>query len=201
MADEQKSNRFSGKIYDEAELFRKSSLFLVHLRKHGRPLQAAREAGFENTEYINTLRRTDKEFSDAYASVLESRKDLIEDAIIERAVHGVEKPVMFQGRQVDDRLTGKPMYEKTFSDGLLTLVAKAEMPEKYGEKAKVEHHHTGKVGVAVLPMVLESADEWEKQSQMLHQKQDLARIERKETVIDAQFSEVKKEGPVELKRG
>lgn len=199
MADEKPLSVFaSSQRPSEADLFRQAALFLVHLRKHGRPVQAARDAGFEGTEYINSLRRTNKEFADAYASVLESRKDLIDDAIVERAIHGVEKPVLFQGKQVDNP-DGTPMFERTFSDGLLQTLARAENPEKYGEKSKVEHHHTGKVGVAVLPMRATSVEEWEQRA--------LARREAERTlpapaedVKDAEFSEVPAKA-TELRRG
>jgi hypothetical protein len=198
MADEPKS-KWAPKAQDEAELFRQSTLFLVHLRKHGRPVQAAREAGFVNTEYVNAFRRTDKEFADAWASVLEARKDLIEDAIIERAVHGIERPVMFQGKQVDHP-NGTPMFERTYSDGLLIAAAKAEMPEKYGEKAKVEHHHTGKVGVAILPMRMTSIADFEQELQALDVSQRPQLSAPAEKALDATFEEVKP-GPTEIRRG
>ncbi len=82
-----------------------------------------------------------KEQDSAFAAQLsEAEKDAddtAEFALYDRAIKGVETYVVSNGRVV--YLDGKPLKERKYSDGLLTLLLKARMPEKYKDKQQVEH--------------------------------------------------------------
>ena len=62
------------------------------------------------------------------------RYSLAEDEAFRRAVEGVDKPVFQGGQRVG--------FIKQYSDNLLAVVLKAENPDKYSEKHKVEHDGT-----------------------------------------------------------
>jgi hypothetical protein len=90
-------------------------------------------------ETINKWRRDDPVFAAAMDEAIERHKDVIEDAIHQRGIVGVEKPV-FQG----GKLVG---YQREYSDSLLLAKAKAYIPEKYGDRLRVEQDTSVKVEI------------------------------------------------------
>lgn len=86
---------------------------------------------------IGKWRREDPVFAAAMDEAKERHKDVIEDAIHQRGIVGIDKPV-FQG----GKLVG---YQREYSDSLLIAKAKAYIPEKYGDKLHIEQDTNVKV--------------------------------------------------------
>lgn len=75
-------------------------------------------------------KQTDIQFADDWAMADRVALSILEDAAIERAVHGIQKPV-YQG----GKLCG---YVTEFSDQLLIVLLKARDPKKYRENTRTE---------------------------------------------------------------
>lgn len=70
----------------------------------------------------------DEQFSIQYKQAELDANDMIRAELFRRAVQGYEKPVVSMGKVVYGP-DGKPMMERVYSDSLLSLLAKARMPE------------------------------------------------------------------------
>lgn len=77
----------------------------------------------------------DQGFSMRYEIAKKDADDLIRAELFRRGVQGYEKPVISMGKMVLDK-DGKPMMERVYSDNLLSLLAKARMPE-FREKQQI----------------------------------------------------------------
>jgi hypothetical protein len=92
---------------------------------------ACMKAGISrNTVY--EWQEKDEQFGFKFRQASEDANDLIRGELFRRAVQGYEKPVISMGRPVfieDDKGQSKPMMERVYSDSLLSLLAKARMPE------------------------------------------------------------------------
>lgn len=125
----------------------------------GDVMKAALAVGFPNTVALTRARKSDPDFARKWDEAVEASNHAIESVILDRAMVGVEETVFYQGEPVG--VQHKP------SDTLALAVAKARMPEKYAppERRKVEIDgqiaHTHKVGVAIIPMRVTNANDWE----------------------------------------
>lgn len=102
------------------------------------------------------------EFHEAWGSALSVAVDVLENEARRRAVDGVEDVIVQKGIQafVRDPATGElvldengkpiPLTIRKYSDGLLTLLLKANRPEKYRENIKADVTVTG--GVLAIPL-------------------------------------------------
>lgn len=72
-----------------------------------------------------------KEFDDLWVSHLEAGTDALEDEARRRAFDGVKRPIYHGGKRVG--------YVLEHSDPLLMFLLRARRPEKYRERAVVEH--------------------------------------------------------------
>jgi hypothetical protein len=112
-----------------------SEKFLKSLRRYGNVTKAARAAKVgRRTAY--EWREDDDEFAKAWDEALEEASDHLEAEAYRRAVTGTLKPVHYQGKKVDT--------VREYSDSLLTLLLKANRPEKF--KDRVANEHTGANG-------------------------------------------------------
>lgn len=103
--------------------------------------EAAKAAGVDRaTPYM--WRAKDEAFAQAWDAAIEIAVDKLEYAARNRAVDGVEEPII--GRIERDR-DGIITTTRRYSDTLLVTLLKAHRPEKYREK--VDHEHRGSVHV------------------------------------------------------
>ena len=109
-------------------------LFLKNLAELGNAEAAARGTGYTRAGF-SYHKKQDPDFAKAWEDAMEVAVDTWEQEVIRRGVHGVEKPVLYQGKVV-----GKI---QEYSDRMLELLMSAHRPEKYG-KNRVEM--TGKDG-------------------------------------------------------
>lgn len=143
---------------------RKQKRFLAAFRESGNIKYACKVAVIDRTTYYH-WRDNDEAFKAQLPDATQDANDTLEYAAYERAVQGIEEPVVSQGQlvyeyeQLVDEKTGelrfadngKPLMKRVrqvtkrvYSDSLLTTLLKARMPEKYREKQSIEH--TGKNG-------------------------------------------------------
>ncbi|MGO8867339.1 MAG: terminase [Alphaproteobacteria bacterium] len=113
----------------------KRAQFIAALENGASVTKAARATRISRQEWYRT-RKDDEAFAAAWDAAIEIGTDALEDEAVRRAVIGVRQPV-FQG----GKLVG---YVRVHSDFLLNVLLKARRPEKFRERASVEH--TGKGG-------------------------------------------------------
>lgn len=92
--------------------------------------RAARAAKIERTSHF-LWKRDDPEYAAAFEMAQQIAGESLEDAAVERARYGVERPVFHQGK-----ICG---YVREYSDTLLIFALKAAKPEKYRERLDLNH--------------------------------------------------------------
>lgn len=112
----------------------KKRKFILALSILGNKTRAARAVGVSPMVPWMWRKQEDKNFNDAYERAMRIAAELHEDEMYRRASEGVLEPV-FQG----GRLVGSI---RKYSDTLLIFALKGAMPEKYGDKTKIEHSGT-----------------------------------------------------------
>lgn len=116
---------------------KKKNDFLNALLKTGLRNKAAEMSGVTRQSHYLWL-KTDDEYVAAYEKVSTMLINNLEDAAYERAVNGVERTIYYKGEKIGT--------QKEYSDTLLALLLKANMPDKYKEVSKVEM--SGNIGIA-----------------------------------------------------
>jgi hypothetical protein len=104
---------------------------VARLYEHGNVTLAARSIGLSR-QALYQAREQDPEFAAAWEEAVESYIDLLEAECDRRAVHGVRQPVLYKGAVVD-------VDYRAYSDSLLMFRLKALRPDKYRERAAVQH--------------------------------------------------------------
>ena len=100
----------------------RKACFLECLRRTANVSRAAREAGLSSSTVYEHRARFPGFAADWDAAVGEALDEL-EDVLIDRAKHGVERPVYFRGEQVGT--------VRTYSDTLGMFLLRARRPEVY----------------------------------------------------------------------
>jgi hypothetical protein len=103
----------------------KQAIYLQKYIETGRNDLSCRAAGVP-TQAFWVWTQEDEDFKEALKHAREIANAHLEDAMIRRGVHGVVKPVYQTGRLVG--------YIRTYSDSLLTLALKGQIPEKYKDR-------------------------------------------------------------------
>jgi hypothetical protein len=113
----------------------KMQRFLAAYIRCARINQAAETARVAKQSHYNWLEESE-EYRQAFRRTHAMIADLAEDACVERAIFGVEKPVLYQGEHVC--LNGKPLFERQYSDQLLLALLRRLKPQEYREHTAVE---------------------------------------------------------------
>ncbi|GAB4151567.1 MAG: hypothetical protein Tsb0016_23780 [Sphingomonadales bacterium] len=74
---------------------------------------------------VYRLRAGDSDFADQWDEALNAALDTLEEALMKRAIDGVDKPVYYAGKPCGST--------KTYSDALAMFLLKSRRPEIYGE--------------------------------------------------------------------
>lgn len=124
----------------------------------GNEWKAALAVGYPNTTALRAARKADPEFARKWDEAIEASNAVLEHHAIERGTIGIEKPIYYQGE-----IAG---VERVPDSNLLVTVMKARMPDKYSEKREIKGtvQHNVKVGVALIPMLAPSNEDWERTS-------------------------------------
>jgi hypothetical protein len=172
-------------------------LFLDILAKTGNISRSAKMAGFPDARWINSFRKSNKTFDEKVKEAVVAGVEALEGEAYRRAVLGVKKPVIFKGMHMTDE-NGEKMYIREYSDGLLQTLLKANNPNKFMERQKVENEVNVNIGIALLPTTITDQGSWEQEAQKLvTQKESLDRT----NVIDVEAEVVEEtKTPMKLER-
>jgi hypothetical protein len=172
-------------------------LFLDILAKTGNISRSAKMAGFPDARWINSFRKSNKTFDEKVKEAVLAGVEALEGEAYRRAVLGVKKPVIFKGEHMTDE-NGEKMYVREYSDGLLQTLLKANNPNKFMERQKVENEVNVNIGIALLPTTISDQGSWEQEAQKLvTQKESLDRA----NVIDVEAEVVEEtKTPMKLER-
>jgi hypothetical protein len=113
----------------------KQRRFLHAFAATARINQAAVSARVAKQSHYTWMEESE-EYRRAFQQVHTTIGDLAEDACVERAIFGVEKPVLFQGKQV--KLNGRPLFEREYSDQLLITLLRRLKPQEYREHTAIQ---------------------------------------------------------------
>jgi len=126
----------------------RASVFLQAYRNTGSVTMAAAAAQIHRSIHYRRLHE-DPDYKAAFLACKEEAIEVLEDEAVRRAVHGVDKPVVFQGRisLMKDSKTGGlvPVTVREYSDSLLQFLLRGAKPSKYRERHQVDH--SGAVGL------------------------------------------------------
>jgi len=111
--------------------------FLKALADTGIVSVAVEIAGTSRTR-VYELRKRDTTFAAAWDEAEEQAADALEAEAWRRAVVGVHEPLVSSGKVVRDD-DGQPLAIRRYSDNLLLALLKARRPEKFKDRAVVEH--------------------------------------------------------------
>jgi len=128
--------RRQGQTMTDEERKRAQALFLESFRNNANVRLASSKAGIHRSLFYVWLEK-DAEFSLEYKSAELDANDVVRAAIYQRAVMGVEEPVVAMGKVMYDK-EGHMIMVKRYSDALLMRLASARMPE-FRNDQKVEH--------------------------------------------------------------
>jgi hypothetical protein len=114
---------------------RRRTRFLAALRETGNVRGACIASAVPRTN-IYAHRRADEAFAKAWDEAIEIATDRLEAEAWRRGVDGVPEPLVSAGRLVRGE-DGKPVFVQRYSDGLLTLLLRANR-DKFRERTAVE---------------------------------------------------------------
>lgn len=97
--------------------------FLRHLARTANVSKSARSAGI-STSTLYRHRAKTPSFAEQWDAALAAGLDELEQLVMERAKHGVERPVYFGGKKIGAI--------RSYSDALAMFVLRAKRPEIYG---------------------------------------------------------------------
>jgi hypothetical protein len=122
---------------------------------------------------VSYWRDEEEWFEDLYQAAILEACDNLEAEAHRRAVEGIDEPVIWQGMPttVKDATTGteRLLTTKKYSDPLLTLLLKGNMPEKYRENVKHDHGLGQATGVLIVPGAID-AKTWAEQAKAQQEK-------------------------------
>lgn len=101
--------------------------FIEVLRSTCNVSLACKEIGFSRTR-VYELRKLDTRFAEEWDEAEQIAADILEEEAWRRGVHGIEKPIMHDGKLVG--------VVKEYSDHLLIALLKAHRPEKFSDKPR-----------------------------------------------------------------
>jgi hypothetical protein len=114
--------------------------FLQALADTGIVSVAVEIAGTSRTR-VYELRKCDTLFAQAWEEAEQQAADALEAEAWRRAVDGVAEPLVSSGRVVRDD-DGQPLAIRRYSDTLMLAPLKARRPERFKDRAVVEHDIT-----------------------------------------------------------
>jgi hypothetical protein len=116
--------------------------FLDSFKLNANLTLASMQAGVDRSQ-IYRWQEHDDQFAAAFREAELAANDMLLAAAWQRAVKGVEKPVVSMGKQV--YVDGKPLMERVYSDTVLLRLMSWRIPG-FSEKTQVEH--SGQIDIA-----------------------------------------------------
>jgi hypothetical protein len=104
--------------------------------------RAARWAKLERSVHAEWM-KSDPTYPRRFKEAGDKFTQMVEDTLHQVGVHGVERPILYKGKQV--YIEGKPLFENRRAEQVLLRIAEARMPEKY--KPRVEQTNFAKMSL------------------------------------------------------
>jgi hypothetical protein len=117
--------------------------------RYGSQEAARRGVDLKSASSISNWKKNNKEFAKRFDEARIAHQELLEYELSKRAVWGIEEPVIYRGQPQFQRnpATGQlikdedgafvPVRVRKYSDQLLVLKLKSEMPDKYGGQEQI----------------------------------------------------------------
>lgn len=121
--------------------------FLDLYREWGSIRKCAEALGI-STATVYLHRNADPDFDEECIQCEEDFADMVDESITERAIKGVQEPVVYQGKIMKDD-NNNPILVTRQSDRLAELVIKAQKPDKYRERREITGPGGGEFTIAV----------------------------------------------------
>lgn len=131
--------RKTGKHLSKQEKQETQDKFLASFAENANVSLSCKIANISRT-IVYEWQEHDEIFSMRYKIAEQEANDVIRAEIYRRGVEGYEKPVVSMGKVVYGP-EGYPLTEKVYSDNLLSLLAKARMPE-FKDKQQIDMNMT-----------------------------------------------------------
>lgn len=164
----------------------KKQIFLDAYGRIGVISAAARVANIDRVTHYNWM-ASDSKYAEAFALKEEEAKELLEEEAHRRAVAGVDKPLVYQGRIMTDR-DGKPVTIKEYSDTMLIFLMKGAMPEKYRDRYEIGGLGGGPLRTASTVIVADGSEQQYVQA-LRRYGQQFALTDGAGAVMDAEFTD------------
>lgn len=129
------SNRGRGEKLTKSEAQLLQERFLVAFSESANVRVACKEVGIDRST-VRWWEEKDEKFAIRYKEAKEDADDLVREELRRRAMEGYDKPLVSWGKLVYDE-KGEVATEKVYSDNLLSLLAKARLPE-FREKQSID---------------------------------------------------------------
>lgn len=171
---------------------KRRKVFLKVLARTGKVVVAARAIGLSTTTSLYEAKNRDEDFSNAWDAAILASADLLEEAAWDRAVDGVEEPILFKGEVVATKVN--------YSDTLL-LAMLASRKKEYQKRTALDVNAdvNVRVGIAVIPMTASDPAAWETHAKLVHDGQrQLPAFE--EPIAEAEFVEIDPKTGVEKEK-
>ncbi len=167
---------------------RRQRKFLEALAVSGQVRAAAKSAGVDDSLPYK-WRKQDSAFRECWDALADQVGTVIEAALAERVLNGVEKPLTFQGEVFGHVIE--------YPDHVGVALLRGLKADRYRESSGAinVNVNANNYGVAVLPAEAPSEEEWERQSVALTQMQNKIAAQ----TIEGKAERV--EEPAQLKRG
>jgi len=124
--------------------------FLTAYSVTGSVCRSAKAAKISRRTHVNWMHQSPG-YPELFAEAKEAAGEALEDEARRRAIEGVRKPVIYQGKQVEilNEETGKmeKLWEHEYSDTMLAMLLNGNLPEKFKQrseaviKQEVKHTH------------------------------------------------------------
>lgn len=147
-----------------AAMNRRKRRFLNLYAELGSVAKACKAASIKDAGQVYEWRKNDPDFAKAWSELAERLGDVVEGALFDRAVNGVERTIYFKGEPVG--------VERQYSDAGAMALLRGLKPDRYREAGGAVNVNVGNFGVAIMPATALSEDEWEKQATQLTQMQN-----------------------------
>jgi hypothetical protein len=96
--------------------------------------RAARWAKLERSVHASWM-KSDPSYPQRFKEAGDKFTQKVEDTLHLVGVHGVERPILYKGKQV--YIEGKPLFENRRSEMILMRIAEARMPELYKQRVEM----------------------------------------------------------------
>jgi hypothetical protein len=108
--------------------------FLAAFAECGNTVRACRWSRVSRQMHYRWM-KVDPTYPARFAEAKRRAIDRLEDEMVRRGHEGTRKPVLYKGKPV--YIHGEMLFETEFSDNMLALALKANLPEKYRERHEI----------------------------------------------------------------